>query len=650
MNLQIKELILYNRKGEIRRLPFQVGKVNIITGKSGTGKSAIIPIIDYCLGRSDFVIPDGVIRNTVSWFALHLITGEKEIFIAKPTPNKNAMSQSQAFLKVGENISTPDMNELFFNSNDEGIDKYLSSILNISPNKHTPPEHHSRDDLEATFTHTKFYLFQNQSLIANENLLFYRQLEDFIPQTIKDTLPYFLGAVREDDLKLKNELRIKKREKKLLEKRLSNIDRKSDESNKKIENLLEEAITVYLVSPEVLSKNLPEKLEYLKRLISTWSPNENFTLENENLNEKYKERQNLLNSLKKVSTSLQKIKSYNSTINSYSNEVTDQTDYLKSINLYKEIENEDTCPLCSSALDIAPPSVKAINSSLSKLSSELENITNDRNNLLLNEIELENQKIHLKEEIERVNKKIQSITSTLDSFERVKEINHKQAIVIGRISLYLENFSFESNVQIEELNNRLRILESEIQNLEKDLHVENSQLILNSLLNIIGTKMSEWAKILKLEHASFPYRLDLKNLTVTVDTDDRPIPMNRMGSGENWLGCHIAALLSLHRMFIKKSRPVPSFLILDQPTQVYFPPEIYRNLKGDIDEINDEDTVAVKRLYDLLFQICSELNNKMQIIVLDHANIRDLKFQSSLVEDPWRNNNSLIPPSWIESN
>ncbi|WGT39136.1 DUF3732 domain-containing protein [Lysinibacillus sp. 1 U-2021] len=650
MNLQIKELILYNRKGEIRRLPFQVGKVNIITGKSGTGKSAIIPIIDYCLGRSDFVIPDGVIRNTVSWFALHLITGEKEIFIAKPTPNKNAMSQSQAFLKVGENISTPDMNELFFNSNDEGINKYLSSILNISPNKHTPPEHHSRDDLEATFTHTKFYLFQNQSLIANENLLFYRQLEDFIPQTIKDTLPYFLGAVREDDLKLKNELRIKKREKKLLEKRLSNIDRKSDESNKKIENLLEEAITVYLVSPEVLSKNLPEKLEYLKRLISTWSPNENFTLENENLNEKYKERQNLLNSLKKVSTSLQKIKSYNSTINSYSNEVTDQTDYLKSINLYKEIENADTCPLCSSALDIAPPSVQAINSSLSKLSSELENITNDRNNLLLNEIELENQKIHLKEEIERVNKKIQSITSTLDSFERVKEINHKQAIVIGRISLYLENFSFESNVQIEELNNRLRILESEIQNLEKDLHVENSQLILNSLLNIIGTKMSEWAKILKLEHASFPYRLDLKNLTVTVDTDDRPIPMNRMGSGENWLGCHIAALLSLHRMFIKKSRPVPSFLILDQPTQVYFPPEIYRNLKGDIDEINDEDTVAVKRLYDLLFQICSELNNKMQIIVLDHANIRDLKFQSSLVEDPWRNNNSLIPPSWIESN
>lgn len=44
--MQIQKIILYSHKGEKRILPFELGKVNIITGESKSGKSALIEIIN----------------------------------------------------------------------------------------------------------------------------------------------------------------------------------------------------------------------------------------------------------------------------------------------------------------------------------------------------------------------------------------------------------------------------------------------------------------------------------------------------------------------------------------------------------------------------------------------------------------------------
>jgi hypothetical protein len=65
--MQICDIVLYSRTGERRILPLRVGGVNIITGESRTGKSALIDIVDYCLGRNPCNIPVGPIRDTVAW-------------------------------------------------------------------------------------------------------------------------------------------------------------------------------------------------------------------------------------------------------------------------------------------------------------------------------------------------------------------------------------------------------------------------------------------------------------------------------------------------------------------------------------------------------------------------------------------------------
>ena len=70
--MQIRKLILYGKNGKVRSIPFKLGQVNIITGKSKSGKSAIGDIIEYCLGGDSCNIADGVIRENVSWYGLLL--------------------------------------------------------------------------------------------------------------------------------------------------------------------------------------------------------------------------------------------------------------------------------------------------------------------------------------------------------------------------------------------------------------------------------------------------------------------------------------------------------------------------------------------------------------------------------------------------
>lgn len=90
---------------------------------------------------------------------------------------------------------------------------------------------------------------------------------------------------------------------------------------------------------------------------------------------------------------------------------------------------------------------------------------------------------------------------------------------------------------------------------EDQLAVARSER-LDSILNLVGTQMSEWTK-LTLEYSKFPLRIDLGRLNVVADTPDGPVPMDRMGGGENWVGYHLLAHLALHRWFMQHKRPVP---------------------------------------------------------------------------------------------
>ena len=60
----------------------------------------------------------------------------------------------------------------------------------------------------------------------------------------------------------------------------------------------------------------------------------------------------------------------------------------------------------------------------------------------------------------------------------------------------------------------------------------------------------------------------------------RPDFLWEIGSGANWLSYHVASMIGLHELFLsQRGNPVPSMLILDQPSQVYFPRTLARMMK-----------------------------------------------------------------------
>ena len=74
--MQIDALVFYNSDGDVRQIRFRPGRLNIITGESGTGKSSIIGIIRYLLGGDSPHVPLGPIQNTVAWYGLLATSAE----------------------------------------------------------------------------------------------------------------------------------------------------------------------------------------------------------------------------------------------------------------------------------------------------------------------------------------------------------------------------------------------------------------------------------------------------------------------------------------------------------------------------------------------------------------------------------------------
>ena len=97
------------------------------------------------------------------------------------------------------------------------------------------------------------------------------------------------------------------------------------------------------------------------------------------------------------------------------------------------------------------------------------------------------------------------------------------------------------------------------------------------------------------------------------------------------------------------NRPIPQFLLIDQPTQVYFPSDkVYREADGSIQKTEkDADLVAVRRLFELLLEFTQKQTPGFQIIVTEHANLREACFQNALVEQPWAKPPALVPEDWL---
>lgn len=157
--------------------------------------------------------------------------------------------------------------------------------------------------------------------------------------------------------------------------------------------------------------------------------------------------------------------------------------------------------------------------------------------------------------------------------------------------------------------------------------------------------MTQWAQTLELEFSDCPLQLDIASLTVIAYRESGKVRLLDMGSAENWLGYHLVTHFALHKWFVDKERPIPRFLMLDQPTQVYFPSDPPED--DSLDQLEDEDRRKVHQLFAFIFDVVKSLHPHFQVIITDHANLREGWFQESIV-DEWWHGVKFIPEEWYE--
>lgn len=637
--MQIIELILYGYNEKIRHLMFHSGKVNIITGASKTGKSAVGDIIEYCLGGSSCKIADGVVRDNVAWYGLILQFDHEQVFVARKNPDAGRKSTSECYYEVSEHINPPQTaKDIVSNTNVDGIETALSNRLGITENLNIPNEGDSREALTANIRHALFYCFQGQGEIANQNFLFHRQSETFILQAIKDTLPYFLGVKSDNAIQLENKIRQLNRELRIEQRSLAEKKALSGNGLRTGISLIREAISVGIIEDSEIDCDDYENVISILSSALNWKPDIPSVEDSLLLSSKQEELEKARNEYSLISEKVDETQRFINSANGFKTEAGHEKTRLSSIGLFDQLDfDSGKCPFCSHELNNPLPSVEALKESIVQLDQSVSKVDRERPQLAQYLSELQEQQVAAKNRVQQLKSEIDGIIEANETARRIKDQNVSRAHTIGRISLWLENINPEDD-GIAAIESRIQQIENEINNIDQELDNEDSEERLRSVMSRINADITAWADILNLEYKDNPYRLSVKDLTVYADTSNRPVPLQTMGSGANWLGVHIITYFALQKVFIEKLRPVPGFIFFDQPSQAYFP--------ADTDP-SETDLKAVKQIYNFMIDRCNSEDGQLQIIVVDHADINDSGFQSNVIEN-WqeRTGRKLIPVEW----
>ncbi|WP_223275376.1 DUF3732 domain-containing protein [Delftia tsuruhatensis] len=194
-------------------------------------------------------------------------------------------------------------------------------------------------------------------------------------------------------------------------------------------------------------------------------------------------------------------------------------------------------------------------------------------------------------------------------------------------------------------------LRDKVQELEMELKEQDVESRKRRALNAVNGYAGRLLPFLDVENPDDPISLEISDLTIKVRGANRDDYLSEIGSGSNWLSYHLAMLLALQQFFLSQpNSPVPGFLVLDQPSQVYFPKHVVQRPRDEEMEpqLRDEDIIAVHKAFEVLNKVVLKSKGRLQVIVLDHAS-RDLWGDISGVVGlkDWRDGIKLVPMKWL---
>lgn len=646
--MQIVSLGVFGKQGHRRDVNFKLGALNVLTGKSKTGKSAILDIVEYCLGRDTVTIPTGVISDNASWYYVLVQFENERVLICRPNPH-TASTQRAMVRTGGLDLSPPQFDELEVNADTDVVKDTLTQRLGIESYTVDPEAGSLRQPFDVSVRQALFYSFQNQNEIANRDVLFHRQVDNDIKTTIKDTLPYFLGAATPEQGALRRQLIATRRTLQRTQNSIRSAQIDLDQQDSRVTHLIESAVSLDII-PIDASINASDGIRALLEGILSYRVEDTGSDEPDvasRRRELAEEGRSIRHRLRELDDQIELLTRLQYEQSDSQMEAQYQVDRLSALDLMLPKSSQDegdaaVCPLCDQGLPHPDESIVELRNLLDSLGTRItasKGVSTRRQGTIKR---LTDSRAPLIEALQENAIELDAVAEQETALLAGQERRERIAFLQGRVSQELER-GVDIASDLAELRNAERRYKGQVARLEEMNEHDDPAAALRAAIDSISELMTDYARYLQLEGSEHFVRLDPVELTVVVQRPGGRVPLGRMGSAENWVGYHLVAHLALHHWFTIEGRPVPRFIMFDQVTQAFFPEEV-------IDAAEDEnaDWEAVRRQFTLMRDVVTQLDGELQVIACDHANLTDEWFQDAVIEN-WRNGVALIPIDWFEA-
>lgn len=656
MSIQIKEIILWPRvvSVEPRRVSFEIGKVNVISGRARTGKSALIPIIDYCLGARECRIPVGPIRESCSWFGVLLVTSQGQKLFARREPG-HQKSTGEMFIQEGKEICVPKTISRG-ESTVETAKRILDELAGLTSLDFYTDDADVGFRGRPSFRDLVSFVFQPQNIIANANVLFYKSDSYKHREKLRIIFPYVLGAVTSSTLVAKHELEDLRRELRRKEGELTTLQQVSERWQAEVRSQVESARELGLVRDPIPLEATKDKLVSILVGVTKLS-SEDAQVTDDTIKEAVDELRRLQREESQISLRLSaarkrysEMAALKSNLKEYHGALMIQRDRLAiSEWLSQTYDPEHNCPICGNTL---AQTSKEVNDLLDSL-KDIEAKAGDAGSVPA-AFDREFDRVRI--ELRTLAEKLQGLAIRRQALERRSTEAKKSHYDSLRISRFIGNIEesirtyerlgsgSELAEEIEALRERVRVLQNEV----AEVRIKR---MIDRAISAVNLNAGKVIAGLDCERPRDPIRFSINDLNIKVLGVQREDYLWEIGSGSNWLAYHIAVSLGLHQYFLSlKENPVPSFLIYDQPSQVYFPQLLGSSFKDEKEERHwkDEDLEAVRRLFAVLGSAVNASKRSLQVIVLDHAPESTWEgLEGILLIEDWSKGRKLIPEEWI---
>jgi len=611
-------VVLYSHDGQKKSIQLDP-HINIITGDTGTGKTTLCQIIDYCLAASKCRIKRGPMLDRLCAVGLVLNNQGDVFFIARMLPP----NEKQCYAIQSPN-GVPDSIELDRSISLEELSRFLSFKIGLKDRIM---------DLETPFVPSirnvvPLCIQDQEDLISSSTIIHDHDYDYFKRRHIRTALPYFIGAYDvsllhmecdreriEDELKSTNLIKFNS----VLKNKLEN----------KVDLLITHALSLGLLQ-EDMSKGDKARVSCLTILSELNNDYDIKCNSVERVTTLQKDLEKSMKELRELNYEMNKTREVAEVTKEFFDGKERQLSRLKMVNLFS-YEDELCCPLCGSKPEKNKASIIEIKEEMERISNSLKNAKKGHNQIQKYINAYEERSFKLKERIRMLRKEIVKVQK--EATEKMDVFDSEVLKVKIEATYLLEMMQVNDSEEICRERQLKEELASITKRIENGVVLENYDLVMNRLSNL----MTKYGLVFEIIGMDETLRFDIASMMpyiVKNGMESRAI-IKHWGSGYRVVCGHIITLLALHVMMSENSLSLPSFIFFDQLTSA---------TPGD----NQKDAEKNRRTFAVLKEYTEE-NPNVQLILADHYLPRNKDELGIFTAANWWDGDCLVPLDWPTS-